>query len=306
MTSETFYLAYACDKEYVEHVMVSLCSIFENNPQISFIVYIVNTDIDPSLWSKITTLVSKYGHQAVDSKIEDFELNKLPTGNHFSKANYYRLFLQERVLQPRVLYLDADTIVVRPIDELYNIDVSDAFVAAVADYGVIPHRDLNMSSDTTYFNSGMMLINLDAWRSFDVKGKVIELVGKVPWAIQFVDQCGLNAIINGKWKRVPLKFNAQVAVLSIFYEDDTNPTEQHEWAEALSSPVIIHYSGPIKPWHFRFNHPSKDIYRKYLKKTPYARRFSKDLTLVNLIKWCIPLPLKLLAKRWMQNVREAK
>ena len=37
----------------------------------------------------------------------------------------------------------------------------------------------------------------------------------------------------------------------------------------LNNPLIIHYSGPIKPWHIECKNPYKSEYLKYLKKTPW-------------------------------------
>ena len=60
------------------------------------------------------------------------------------------------------------------IDDLYNIDISDTFIAAVDNMDIYNHRDLEMEGSAKYFNSGVMLINLECWRANNVKEKVIE------------------------------------------------------------------------------------------------------------------------------------
>ena len=64
-----------------------------------------------------------------------------------------------------------------------------------------------MSKGAKYFNAGMMLINLDRWRNERLTERVIELVKRKPEAMMFSDQCGINSIVNGRWKEVDPRFN---------------------------------------------------------------------------------------------------
>ena len=91
----------------------------------------------------------------------------------------------------RALYLDVDIVVNGRIDDLCNAEISNIFLAAV--------DDLEMAYSAKYFNSGVMLINLEYWRAYNVKEKVIEFVGRKPEVIRFVDQDGLNFVINRNW-----------------------------------------------------------------------------------------------------------
>ena len=50
-----------------------------------------------------------------------------------------------------------------------------------------------MKSSAKYFNSGVMLINLDYWRANNVKEKVIDFISRKPEVIRFADQDGLNS-----------------------------------------------------------------------------------------------------------------
>jgi lipopolysaccharide biosynthesis glycosyltransferase len=91
----------------------------------------------------------------------------------------------------RALYLDVDIVVNGRIDDLCNAEISNIFLAAV--------DDLEMAYSAKYFNYGVMLINLEYWRAYNVKEKVIEFVGRKPEVIRFVDQDGLNFVINRNW-----------------------------------------------------------------------------------------------------------
>jgi lipopolysaccharide biosynthesis glycosyltransferase len=179
---------------------------------------------------------------------------------------------------------------------LYSTDLDGYYLAAVNTPGFVAHKDLEMSENSRYFNAGVMLINLDMWRRDHIKERVIEVVRKKPWAIQFADQCGLNSVVDGKWKELHPKFNLQ----SFFLEAKTNTYApsfpKGELAAAIRSPVILHYSGSAKPWHFGYKHPYRGLYWKYLRKTPCNHLFSKDMTLVKIIKWCVPERIKKVIK----------
>ena len=108
--------------------------------------------------------------------------------------------MQYIVKGDRALYLDVDIVVNGRIDDLYNTEISNTFLAAVDNTGIYyNHQDLEMAYSAKYFNSGVMLINLEYWRAYNVKEKVIEFVGRKPDVIQFVDQDGLNSVINRNW-----------------------------------------------------------------------------------------------------------
>jgi lipopolysaccharide biosynthesis glycosyltransferase len=280
-------IVFAADKNYAEHLAVSMCSLFVNNQSLSFDVYVVNADIDEKSWSGFEVLARRYGHNLIDVKILDQELDGLITSHHFTKANYYRLFIPEKLQIPKALYFDADIV----------INVDDCYLAAVVNPGFHRHKNLDMSSDSKYFNSGVMLINLVAWRRDNIKGRVIDFVKRKPWAIQFVDQCGLNAVVDGQWEELHPKFNLQACLFEAKMGTFSATFPNHDLIDAIQTPVVVHYSGSLKPWHFRYKHPWRKLYWKYLRMTPFNHLFSTDFTIVNVIKWYIPKSLKEVIKR---------
>ena len=285
-------IVFASDKSYAEHLAVSMCSLFENNQGATFNVYILNVDLDETAWNGLETIAKQYGQTLTDVKILDHELDGLVTNHHFTKANYYRLFITEKIQINKALYLDADVIVRESINDLYNTNVDDCYLAAVINPGFDRHEDLGMSEESKYFNSGVMLINLTAWRRDDIKGRVIELVKRKPWAIHFVDQCGLNSVVNGRWKELHPKFNLQGCLFETKVDTFSNVFPKGDLIAAIQNPVIIHYSGSIKPWHFHYKHPWRKLYWKYLRMTPFNHFLSRDFTILKVVKQCIPKGIK--------------
>ncbi len=280
-------VVFGSDKGYIAHLAVALCSLFENNRDLALNVYVLNSNIDPSSWGKIQRIAERYGQKLIDLKVAERDLQGLVTTWHFTLATYYRLFIPEKLPFDRVLYLDVDIVVNGSIAELYSTDLGDNFLAGVREPVFDRHSELEMSKDAKYFNAGVMVINLDKWRREGLKERVISLVKRKPEAMMFSDQCGINSIVNGRWKQVDPKFN----LLHPYAADDISgyagmfPDEQLE--NARKHPVIIHFSGASKPWHFRRKHPYRHLYWKYRSKTPFKRYFSEDLTVSRVTKWCL-------------------
>ena len=288
-------IVFAADHNYIRHLSVAILSLLTNNKNSYFNIYIINIDITLEEWLLLVGLDKLKQNYFFDVKINAGELDELVTNFHFSKANYYRLFIPETVPYDKALYIDADVVIKGDINELWDIVIDDVFLAAVEDVGFDRHNDLEMNPNSKYFNSGVMLLNLKKWREVSVKSKVIEFVKRKPDAIHFVDQCGLNAVIDGHWKPAHPKFNMQ----SIFLEISSYGAGKINMKNieiAIKSPVIIHYTGSSKPWHFLNTHPYKNEYWRYRKLTPYKRSISEELTALNISKWLLPKSLKGLLK----------
>src|SRR6266568_844471 len=249
------HVVFASDKIFVEHLAVALCSLFKCNPNVSFNVYVFNADIDGASWRRLSEIADRFGHSLIDIKILDRDIEGLFTSQSYTRAIYYRLFIPEKLDFDKVLYLDSDIVVNGSIEDLYNTNIDGFYMAAVADAVPNPHKDLGMSEGSKYFNSGVILFNLPKWREGRVKEKVIELIRNKPWAIQFPDQCGINAIVNGRWKELHPKYNAQSIFFQVKFEDTRSELyPDGQLLEAIKDPVIIHYSGKQKPWHLGSKH----------------------------------------------------
>jgi lipopolysaccharide biosynthesis glycosyltransferase len=278
-------VVFGSDKGYIAHLAVALCSLFDNNPDLALNVYILNSDIDPPSWKKIQSIADRYDQKLIDLKVSEKDLEGLVTTWHFTLATYYRLFIPEKLSVDRVLYLDVDIVVNGSIRELYRTDLGDSFLAAVREPDFDRHEQLEMSKQANYFNAGVMVINLDKWREERLKESVIAMVKRKPEAMVFSDQCGINSVVNGRWTEVDPKFN-----LVHFYarEDLSNfkgMFPDNVLDDARRHPVIIHFSGASKPWHFHRKHPFRHLYWKYRRKTPFTRYFSEDLTIPRITKW---------------------
>jgi len=277
-------IVFATDRGYLQHLAVALASLLDNNSGMN--IYIINNDISANDWKKLEKLFIGKDSNLIDAKIDDRQIESLITHSHFTKAMYYRLFIPDIVKGDKALYLDVDIVINGRINDLYDTEISNTFLAAVVNMDIYNPHDLGMESSAKYFNSGVMLINLGYWRVHNIREKVIEFVSRNPEVIRFPDQDGLNSVINGNWLELHPKYNLHTGLLYINYSPDL-PIK-----EAIDNPTIIHYTGYPKPWHLRSNHRYKRFYWKYLRMTPYKYFIPDDLNIINIVKRMVPISVK--------------
>ena len=183
---------------------------------------------------------------------------------HLSAATYFRIWIAHVLPASvdRVVYLDVDTITRHDLEPLFSIDLGGRTVAAVqsvhfpfaATRGAVnAWRELGLEAGAPYFNAGVMLIDLDRWRSEHVEERALDHLrsGRLGGG---GDQEALNVALSGRWRSVPPIWNQQTPMLA----DDHGahliyPTSELE--AARTDPAIVHYQTRPKPWHRGCAHP---------------------------------------------------
>ena len=300
--NERLNIVFASDRNYIQHLSVALVSLLVNNRELAFTVYIVSSGMTPKDRRNIDEIVKGYDCEVRHLTVSDDLFVTLATEHPmYPKGIYYRLLIPSLIDAEKVLYLDSDIVVNGSIRELYDAELGDAYIGAIEDPGFDRHDKLRMDKSAVYFNSGMMLIDLGRWKKTGLQKQVIEFIEKHPDDVWFPDQDGLNSVINGRWKKMPLKFNQFSSLFDADFESRFDCFGKEELLEARTKPVIIHYSSGSKPWHFKNRHPYKSYYWKYLKMTPYRHAIYTDLRPAHLLKSMIPKTLKSSIKKLLKK-----
>ena len=270
---------FATDSGYVMHLATAIHSLLENNPSLFSRVIIFTSEIPGRDRKKLLTVCEKFKMHLEFVLLNDEWFDGLVLNHHFKKSNYYRLFAADLIDEDKCLYLDADIVVNGSIDEIIYKNIDENYLAAVVDPVFNLHNELGIKADSGYFNSGVMLINLAKWRSSSIKNRVISFVKKRPEVIHFVDQCGLNAVVDGNWVELDATYNLQSCMLNF---------PGYESCKSIKIPNIIHYTGASKPWHMNNKHPYKMLYWYYRSQTPYKSFFPDDLSFLNMVRYVVP------------------
>ena len=286
-------VVFAADKHYAPHLATAIYSLLSNNASESFRVSVINTDLDESDFNKLRQIADPFDCKLNNLKVSDDLFEECVLGHHFKKSNYYRLLIPELLNANRALYLDSDIVVLGSIKYLLDVNLQGKPVAAVQDPGFTWHSRLGMSENAGYFNSGVMILDLERWRRDSIASRVLEFVRAYPTAIQFVDQCGINAILNGEWLVLPLEYNVQ----SVFLSGDL-PELHSDPTSILGNAKIVHFTGSSKPWQLNNKHPYKRHYWRYRNKTAYRNYLADDVSFINILRFITPNPLKSFVRRF--------
>lgn len=286
------HVAFAINEGFIEPFAVAFRSLVVSNKNLSLHIYILFDHLSEPNLDNIRCMASEFGVPVSLLKINGDQVGNLKTGQHFSKANYFRLYIPEFIQAEKVLYLDSDILVKGDLSELVHMDLGENFIAAVPELISGWHPELPLALKGSYFNSGVMLINTPLWKQKDIAARVIHFSESNPHFVRFADQCGLNVCIQDEWVRLPLKFNAQ----SILFEEEFKANELislQEVETTIKQPIIVHYTGSNKPWHMGNKHPYRWQYWQNLYNTPFRRYIPEDLSILNLIKFLSPKKLKM-------------
>jgi len=102
---------------------------------------------------------------------------------------------------------------------------------------------LNYPKDNGYFNSGVLLINLEYWRTHNVLNGFIEYMKQHADSIIYADQDILNYVFKENKMILPVKYNLQTVLIWNRTKELYDAEEyKKKVQEALQDCVIVHFS----------------------------------------------------------------
>jgi lipopolysaccharide biosynthesis glycosyltransferase len=271
---------------FLQHTAVCLASLLANNPDLFFNIVIVGRESEDLDEQKIRRSLTRFpNHLLAFQKFVPPPNLLLPlvAREIYTIDTYTRLwvgdFFPEKV--DRVLYLDADIVVVGSIAPLWNTDLGGALMGAVdipgSDQGV---RRLAMRAEEGYFNAGVLVIDLQQWRTTQASETVLDYIRANPERVSY-DQDALNACFRSRTKRLDYKWN----VIRPFYREPlVLPLERAEIEAIRRDALIIHFNGGSKPWSYFCDHPRRAEYEKYLRMTEWRDYIPPDRTPLNRLR----------------------
>ncbi|MGH2396473.1 MAG: glycosyltransferase family 8 protein [bacterium] len=190
---------------------------------------------------------------------------------HLAVSDRYPASIFLRLLIPTILpqwvekavYLDSDLIVGANIGDLWEVDLGRKALLGVQDEGVLTvaspwglanYRELCLDPSTTYFNSGVLVFDLRAWRERGLADRVIEYVAAHPNQMRFGEQDALNAVLAGTWGALDPTWNQLVS-----------PWEGHNGRHY--QPGILHFVSICKPWNPDGAHWTNFLYDRCLRRS---------------------------------------
>lgn len=285
----SYSILYAFDDNYAPFAGVSICSCMENaNQGETFEIYALMDHVTTKNQSKFALLQKKYPNLKIYLIDCDDYTDRIKAANRAliyrgAYAPILRLFFIDFIKRgtKRLLYLDCDTIVLGSLSELFATDMKreEAVAVVVDSLGGYYKRQLHFKDTDQYFNSGVVLFDVDNW----INGKYKERILKVLSSNHTVnpDQDILNIVLKDSKKIISPCYNFQPVHME--YSDreyfrvysKTGYYSSNEIDFAREKPIIVHsyrYLGQF-PWYEDSIHPATEMFYKYLKLSPWGKDF---------------------------------
>ena len=269
------------DKWFVMPTGVMMHSVCVNNPDVDIMFHAIHDD---SVTSKdrrdLEETVMVFEGKSIT--FYHIDVTKFPCfpnitiGVGVTQASYYRLMLSEILPKSilKVLYLDGDIIVRHSLLPLWNTDLKGHPVGVIPDFSegnLEYYHRLNYPPGLGYFNSGVLLANLEYWREHDVVKDFFRILQDYSDRIQLHDQDVLNIAFSENKVILPIKYNLMNGFLCKEAIQHDYREDEMEIEESRRNPVIVHFT-PGKPWMSYSRHPQhpfSSTFFKYQSKTKW-------------------------------------
>lgn len=279
---------YTCDNNYVWLMGISAISMFEKNKEIEKLnVYLLGENISEENKKILSEIAEKYNRRITVIDVPQLDIPEALVSARWPLSAFTRLYAGELLPAEidRVLYLDCDTIIEGDLSELDVWDVEGYTFWGIKDcIGQEYKKNIGIEAEGLYVNAGVLLINLPRLRKISVKDRLAKYMAKYEKLINYADQDVLNGAFKGAIGVLPPKFDVMTIAATHKYSEiqklrrPTNYYSESEIENAVSNPVLIHYTTNmrvVRPWFSNTNHPFASNFRKYMAMSPW---YDKTLT----------------------------
>ena len=236
------------NRDYLDKAETMLHSLRRYNSE-DVTVYLINRSLNDNKIRKLREYLHK--NLTMDFKVinvSETVFDELPVfEERFSVEMYYRVIAQFLLPKSvdRIMWLDADIVICGNISEFYHQDFEDNLLVACPDAGcdedgiVKIKNNLGLPKEHIYFNSGVLLLNIEALREKTNIDEIIRATQSIAEYFIYPDQDLLNYLYSGRIKYCnQYRFNCQIKSFGNLTKDQ------------IKDIAILHYAGTHKPWLF--------------------------------------------------------
>ena len=252
---------FAADEKYMPFLSVTLTSMKKySSPNCNYAIYILYTGelgANAELVKGLAEDNFNISFVDVSEKIELIQ-SVMRCRDYYTSAIYFRLFIPDLFPQyKKAIYLDCDIVLLADIAKLYEKDIGENYIGAVADEVVASVPEFKAYTKnalgieaSTYFNSGVITMNLEKLRALDFYKTFYGILSSYDFVVA-PDQDCLNLICQGntyyyggEWNKMPMA------------------------GDKTAQPKLIHYNLCMKPWHYE-GILFEEYFWEFAKQTPF-------------------------------------
>ena len=249
----TIHICIAADENYKLPLQCLIGSILHNCNTKPYIIHILFTNLSKGFQKKLHNIClgTNISLDFIYMKTYKFDFNGLDM-QHWTKAIFYRIMIPEIFHNlERVLYIDCDTLVLQDLSDFFFTPMDKNINMAMAVDRFSYKTRMQTLHTKNYFNSGMILFDIQKCRTDKFSSKCIKWIHDNPQLAKFPDQDAINVVCDGKILRTNNLYNKQFATTDIINIEN--------------KPFVIHFLSAKKPWMWNAPVKYSELYRTYVK-----------------------------------------
>lgn len=260
------------DENYIEPCKVMLYSFFASNADVQHVaVYLLHSGISDEKLEALRSYCALFGAMFIPIVVDEALFDDAPTSRRYPKEMYYRL-LSPLVLPQtldRILYLDPDMLIINSLTPLWEMHLQDKTFAAASHTGLTEVvngiNNARLNTEHAYFNSGVMLIDLNRARELVHADAVFQCVSEYERELILPDQDVFNILYGIHTMPIDdVLWNYDVRNYSKYV---IRSAGKHDINWVMKYTAVLHFCGKNKPWNEEYKNPFGILYRHYLSLT---------------------------------------
>jgi lipopolysaccharide biosynthesis glycosyltransferase len=249
-------IVFVTNNDYINYLQVAIRSLATYN-NFTINIYIIYSKLNIKYLKQVKEICDKNKYNFKSIKINKAMFEGVKSMGYLKTEAYYRISIPNIIEVKKVLYLDCDILIRKDIREIFEVNLENYALAAVKDANIYQPRDkIKMKNSDSYFNTGVMMMNLEYWRLNGLTNIILKFAIKHTNLLLYADQCAINYVIGLHYVSLGKEYN--------FQSDNIIKNDERNLLEIYNS-KIIHFSGKYKPTHYLYKHPLKKLYLNELK-----------------------------------------
>lgn len=258
------------DRNYLPPLQVLLTSIYINNGG-NFTLYLMHSDIPESELETVNKQCEAFNIRLCPVSADSSAFSGAPVTKQYPQEMYYRL-LAPHLLPPevhRVLYLDPDILVINSLRPLWETRLDGKLFAAASHKGktelINNINQVRLGTESKYFNSGVLLIDLDTGRREIVPEELFRYAEQHSKTLLLPDQDILNAMYGDRTLELEdTLWNYDARNYNTYFLRSAGLCDM-DWV--LSNTAVLHFCGKSKPWRSGYLRRFGILYKHYIQLT---------------------------------------
>ncbi|MDO4338693.1 MAG: glycosyltransferase family 8 protein [Eubacteriales bacterium] len=246
-------ILFTVNRAYIGHVAECIRSILRFPSADGYDIYILHSDLQDRDQADFLSQIKSQNMTLHFHFVDPSLFSSFPESDRYPRLIYYRIFAASLLPMEveKILYLDGDTVVINPLDELYNMEFEGNYFLACTHVrkflNKVNQYRLGVEEEITYINSGVMLMNLRELREKQNIKEVMSFVEKRKRYLTLPDQDIITALYGNKTGILDtMKYNLSDRMLSFYNAKLNHKKIDLDWIR--ENTVVIHYYGIQKPW----------------------------------------------------------